>query len=94
MGMISSLLLQAASWLSDKFTLDQLKTLYEKSNKGKIFSSKDIENTLINILKTIPSSFYLVIDALDESQDQNKAFSLINRLLEVPTTNDTKPCVN
>jgi len=80
--MISSLLFQAASWLTAGFTLQQLNILYETSNKGKIHSAKDIGNTLILILKAIPSIFYIAIDAMDECQDQAKAFSLLNKLLE------------
>jgi len=82
LGMISSLLSQVASVFKSDFTLQQFNDLYATSNNGQIHSSKDIENPLINILRVIPFIFYVVLDAMDECQDKDKAFTLIDRLLK------------
>jgi len=87
LGMITSLLYQVAASSSDKFTLDQLENLYANSNRGQIRSIKDVENTLIHIRKAFPSVYYVALDAMDECQEQDKVFLLINRLLKgIPHT--------
>ncbi|KAK7442204.1 hypothetical protein VKT23_016176 [Stygiomarasmius scandens] len=84
LGLVSSLLCQVALKLiklNDQYAETELAKLYSSTKPGQACKADELETTLINLLRSIESTFYIIIDALDEGEEQSKALLLFSKLV-------------
>ncbi|KAF5327933.1 hypothetical protein D9758_018989 [Tetrapyrgos nigripes] len=79
-GFVSSILCQVAGRANNEHAKAKLLTLYNSSQEGNFLVAEAKRAILSDLIKTIDTTVYIVIDGVDECEEQKKVMDLVGDL--------------